>query len=139
MRVTLLASALAFATLGSMSALAETFESERLAPTQIVPVLTDAQIARFRSALTMTPAQERLWAPVEAELRNVMRQARGPMKAGFINQVRSRIATITLDAVAIKRIAVAAAPLIAALEEEQRREGLRAAGEIGIGHLLAAF
>jgi hypothetical protein len=104
------------------------------------PVITEAHIARLKSALNLTPAQQQYWSPVEAALRQLARrQARGDAGSGMVARVSERAATLAGTAVHLRRLASVAAPLVRALDEGQKREAMSFAHHAGFGQLAAAF
>jgi hypothetical protein len=54
----------------------------------------------------------------------------------FVQRVRARITSYTLDAVALQRLASAAQPLINSLDEGQKQNGLMVIQSMGIASLL---
>jgi hypothetical protein len=75
-------------------------------------VLDDAQIAGLKARLKLTAAQERSWAPIEAELRGLQWRRSGPGRNG----------TPTLEVDALLRLKAASDKLMEALREDQKRE-----------------
>jgi len=91
---------------------------------------TPAHIARIKASLNLSPEQERYWAPVEAELREIARQlAAHKQTAG-----KPRIA---LSADAAQRLYWAAGPLIMSLREDQKQEVRRLARAMGLEQVAA--
>ena len=88
-------------------------------------VLTVTQIARIKASLHLTPDQERYWAAVENELREIARQL-AAQKAG------GKKPKIALSAVDAQRLYWAAGPLIMSLREDQKREVRRLARAMGL-------
>src|SRR5262249_40367743 len=69
-------------------------------------------IARIRSVLKLTPAQEHYWAPVEAALRDLARKQQSQNEsAGLVRRISNRVVTVVLNSAALQRLAVAARPL----------------------------
>ena len=91
----------------------------------------DARIAGLKAGLKLNPQQEKLWPPVEAALRETAKrearvdafrrereQRQGPIDA--IERMRLRAEMLTETGVDLKKIADAAAPLYAALDDAQK-------------------
>jgi hypothetical protein len=94
-----------------------------------------AQIARIKSALKLTPAQERYWPPVEAALRDIVEQMSREATSGT---TRSR-AGASVDPDRIQRLTSAAMPLLMTFDEAQRREVRRIARNMGLEDVAAAI
>ena len=95
-------------------------------------------IGRIKSALSLTPKQEAYWAPVEAALRNLYRRQAQPDEGGFVSRYSHRAVSFVITSAAIQRLAVAARPLIAVLNEDQKRAASGLAQEMGIGEVMMA-
>jgi hypothetical protein len=85
--------------------------------------VTGARIAHAKAALKLTPEQARRWAPLEAELRTMIRRSGG---AG-------------VDSAQLVRLTSAAMPLIMSLDEQQKREARRLARSMGLEQVVALF
>ena len=97
-------------------------------------------IARIRNVLRLSPEQERYWPAVEAALRNLPRQQQARSEeTGLMRRISRRVVSVVLDGAAIQRLAVAARPLIAALDAEQMRAAGGLAQEMGLGPVVAAL
>jgi LTXXQ motif family protein len=91
--------------------------------------LTDARIAAFKTALKLTPAQERNWSAVEQAIRDISkeriarREARraAGQRADAIERLRDRADALATRAAALKRLADAEQPLYQSLDEAQKR------------------
>jgi hypothetical protein len=94
-----------------------------------------AQIARIKSALKLTPAQELYWPPVEAALRDIVEQMSREATSGA---TRSR-AGGSVDPDRIQRLTSAAMPLLMTFDEAQRREVRRIARNMGLEDVAAAI
>ena len=120
MKIVLLASALALATVSFSPAFAESLGTQvengiHLAERTTL-VISEAQIARFKTALNLTRAQEQLWAPVERSARAYAnRPAAEAAAAGF----RSRFAAFFH--VVLTRALMRLADLRARCSESRRR------------------
>lgn len=103
----------------------------------------EAGIARFKSALRLTPAQERHWPRVEAALRSVagdgerQQVADASGQTGFFKRVGTRATEMALNAASMRRLVSAAQPLVKSLDEDQKREALTLARAMGFGSLAA--
>lgn len=97
-------------------------------------------IARIKSMLKLTPAQERYWAPVEAALRDLERhQASSAEPSGLVRRVSHRVVAVALNSAAIRRLVVAARPLVGVLDPEQMQTAHGLAQEMGLGPVVAAL
>jgi zinc resistance-associated protein len=94
-----------------------------------VAAFTDARIAEIKTALKLTPAQEKNWPAVEQAIRDIgkervarreARRAAGP-RTDAIERLRARAETLTTRAAALKRLADAEQPLYQSLDEAQKR------------------
>jgi hypothetical protein len=135
------ASVLALAMIGVLSAGAvaqgREFSTEYGEPSQATAAI---DIARIKSVLKLTPAQEPYWAPVEVALRDLARQqAPTGESSGIVRRIGHRVVSIVLNSAAVHRLVVAARPLIAKLDEEQMRAAHGLAQEMGLGPVVAAL
>lgn len=97
-------------------------------------------IARIKSVLKLTSAQEPYWAPVEAALRDLARQqARTESSDGLVHRISHRVISVVLSSTAVQRLAVAARPLVAKLDDDQMRAAHGLAAEMGLGPVVAAL
>jgi hypothetical protein len=92
-------------------------------------VVTEGKIARLRSALRLTAEQLQHWRPVEAALRAAVREQREAQ--GLVQKVRERVSGYAGSAMALQRAASVAGPLIASLDENQKRSGMNALRSMG--------
>jgi hypothetical protein len=103
-------------------------------------VLSDAQIARFKSGLRLSATQERYWAPVEATLRDIMRRkAESSDSEGIVQRVKNRVKAVVVDTQELRRIGSVAMPLIQSLDPEQKQTAMRLVQSMGFGTVAAAF
>ena len=102
---------------------------EALAPS--VPRVTEANIARLKSALNLAPHQLAHWGPVEAALRALAREQRD------VAAVNEMAAAGMLSK--MRHLAAAAAPLIHSLDDAQRRDALTLVRRMGYESLVASF
>ncbi len=137
--MTVCAGVFALATVGLMPAMPAAFATEfAYAPAaQSQPASID--VGRIRSTLRLTSQQEPLWTPVEAALRHIARQQQAHAEqAGFIRRISNRVIQIVLTSAAVERLAVAARPLIAVLDDNQKRAASGLAQEMGLGPVVMA-
>ncbi len=89
----------------------------------------NARLAALKAVIALTPEQERLWAPVEAAIRDIVRDAANRRAARFAAQPPTHFLDV-LGAIAdaeeargrdLRRFVDAAKPLVASLTEAQRR------------------
>jgi len=92
-------------------------------------IVTEGKIARLRSALRLTAEQLQHWHPVEAALRAALREQREAH--GLVQKVRERVSGYAGSAMALQRAASVAGPLIASLDENQKRSGMSALRSMG--------
>jgi hypothetical protein len=139
MKMTICAGVFALATIGLLShgsaARAAEFgtQAEQSQPT------TAINIARIKSVLKLTPAQEPYWIPVEAALRDLARRQNTAESGGLVHRMSNRVVSVVLNSAAIHRLAAAARPLIAMLDAEQVRAAHGLAQEMGLGPVVAAL
>ncbi len=95
-------------------------------------------IGRIRSVLKLTPDQERYWRPVESALRELARRQERSEQGGFVRRVGQRVVSIVLNSAAVERLAAAARPLIARLNNEQKQAAGQLAQEMGLGAVVMA-
>jgi len=140
MKLIICAGVFALATLGllSVGSAASAREEMVIRGDQAQPTAA-INIARIKSVLKLTPAQEPYWAPVEVALRDLARQQTPTESAGLVHRVSHRVVQIVLNSAAVQRLAVAARPLIAMLDNEQRRAAHGLAQEMGLGPVVAAL
>ena len=94
-----------------------------------IAAFTDARIAALKTALRLTPDQEKHWPAVEQALRDIskerlaLRQARSaagqPVDA--TERLRDRADALAARATALRRLADAEKPLYQSLDEAQKR------------------
>ncbi len=95
-------------------------------------------IARIKSALNLTPAQRAYWPPVESALRRVAREQQAS-SGGLIRRIGHRVVSIVMTGAAVRRLAVAARPLIDRLNDDQKLAAAQLAEEMGLGAVVAAL
>lgn len=90
--------------------------------------LTEGHIYRLKAALHLRGEQLAHWAPVEAALRAALRNGnRGEETAsndGLVQKVRTRVKGYVVSVSALQGAYAAAGPLIASLDEGQKRAGM---------------
>ncbi len=132
-------------TMGISFAAAETLSEagaqyERGSASHGGPVIKEGHIARLRATLNLTAEQQKYWGPVESALRALARsQAREEASAGLVARMSDKATRMAGTAVHLKRLASAAAPLIKALDENQKRSAVSFVQSAGFGHLAQAF
>ena len=134
--------ALTTGTVFSVSAQAQSFavdSYESQAPAQRGPVITEAHIARLKSALNLTGAQHQLWAPVESALRGLARSQREEnSNSGFVRRMTDRATAMASTAMQMRRLSAAAGPLIRSLDDTQKHNGMMVARRFGFERYVAA-
>jgi hypothetical protein len=71
-------------------------------------------------------------------LRDLARHQAQPESEGLMRRVSRRVVSIVLNSAAIERLAVAARPLIARLNDDQKQTAGRLAQEMGLGPVVMA-
>ncbi len=98
-------------------------------------------IAKFKSALRLTPEQARHWPRVEAALREVARDSgrsdAGETEPGFLSKVGARATGMAMSAASMRRLVSAAQPLVRTLDDDQKREAMMLARAMGFGQIAA--
>lgn len=135
------AGTLALAMLGFLSIVPAVAANERAElPVERSQTAATIDIARIKNVLRLSAEQERHWPAVEAALRNLARQQQARSEeTGLMRRISRRVVSVVLDGAAIQRLAVAARPLIAALDAEQMRAAGGLAQEMGLGPVVAAL
>ena len=147
MKMTLCAGAVALAALGLLSVAPaaradEVVMTTASAPSNPVAAHTATiDIARIKSALHLTPAQERHWAPVEAALRELAQRQERDANAndGLVRRVSKRVVQIALNSATVHRLVAAARPLVKTFDEQQMQTAHGLAQEMGLGPVVAAL
>lgn len=143
MKRVLLASALALASVSLSPAGADSLgtEVEKGAhrSERATLVISEAQISQFKTALKLTPAQEQLWIPIEAEFRLITRTGLRSDSDGIVQRIRSRFRTIVLDVAALRRLGDVARPLLMSLDDDQKQKALQIARTMGMSSLASVF
>jgi hypothetical protein len=138
MRTLFCAGACALAIAGGVPAAAPVHASEQPGFAYGQPK-TSIDVGRIKSVLHLTAEQERYWPPVEAALREIARRQTRDEDAGFVRRISHRVVAVVLDSAAVQRLAVAARPLIAVLEQQQMQAASGLAQEMGLGPVVAAL
>ena len=139
MKMTVCAGVIALATMGLLSGVSATHSREIGANAEQGQVPAAINIARIKSVLKLTSAQEPYWAPVEAALRDLARQQTQGEADGLMRRISHRVVSVVLNSAAVQRLAVAARPLIEKLDAEQMRAAHGLAQEMGLGPVVAAL
>jgi hypothetical protein len=139
MKKTLCAGVFALATIGLLSNIPATYASDLdTGAAEQSQSAASINVARIKSVLKLTTEQEPYWPPVEAALRDVARQQVRAEPAGFVRRISRRVVSIVLNSAAVERLAVAARPLIAKLDQEQMRAASGLAQKMGLGPVVMA-
>jgi len=101
--------------------------------------LAQIDVGYVKRMLRLTAEQERYWPPVEAALHALAQRTADSEQAGFVRRISHRVVAIVLDSAAIQRLAMSARPLVAVLDDEQKRTALTLAQQMGLGPVLAAL
>jgi hypothetical protein len=133
MKKALCAGALALAMLGMLSSMPAARAGDVAAYGQPAAI----NIARIKSVLKLRPAQQAYWPAVESALRRVAREQQAS-SGGLIHRISQRVVSIVLTGAAIRRLAVAAKPLIARLDDDQKMAAAHLADEMGLGPVVVA-
>jgi hypothetical protein len=96
-------------------------------------------VTRIKSALHLTPAQERYWAPVEAALRDLARRQERDANDGLVRRVSKRVVQVALNSATVHRLVAAARPLVKTFDEQQMQTAHGLAQEMGLGPVVAAL
>lgn len=139
MKMILCAGAIALAAIGSLAFAPASQAREFNSNTEYGQQSASIDIARIKSALRLTSAQERYWAPVEAALRELGHRQAQTDNEGLVRRISHRVVSIALNSAAIHKLAVAARPLIGVLDEQQMQTAHGLAQEMGLGPVVAAL
>jgi len=139
MKLTVCAGVFALATIGLLSGGSVASAAEFGSQVEQAQPTTAINIARIKSVLKLTPAQEPYWVPVEAALRDLERRQSSTESGGFVHRMSHRVVAVVLNSAAVHRLAVAARPLITMLDAEQLRVAHGLAQEMGLGPVVAAL
>jgi hypothetical protein len=137
-----LVGAVALATIGSSLALADEGDTGRSRSTvQSGFSLTHSQIARFKSILKLTAAQEQYWPAVEQAFREIAAQQVQEESAGqgLAQRISNRAVSIGVSAMSLRRLAAAASPLLQSLDEGQKQTAMALARSMGLESVASAF
>jgi hypothetical protein len=102
-------------------------------------VMSLAHVARLKSVLKLTAAQEQLWPAIERAFHEICQAQDAGAPQGFVQGIKHRATSIALNAFALQRLASAAYPLIRTLDEEQKQSALAFARSAGLHSVAAAF
>jgi hypothetical protein len=139
MNKALCAGLFALATIGLLSNIPATYANDLAsAPSDQSQTAASINVVRIKSVLRLTSEQEPYWPPVEAALRNIARQQAQVEPAGFVRRISRQVVSVVLNSAAVERLAVAARPLIAKLDQEQIRAASGLAQEMGLGPVVMA-
>ena len=138
MKMTLCAGVIALAALGLLSVAPAARADEVMTPAS-APHTTSIDVVRIKSALQLTPAQERYWAPVEAALSELARRQERDANDGLVRRVSKRVVQVALNSATIHRLTAAARPLVKTFDEHQMQTAHGLAQEMGLGPVVAAL
>jgi len=102
-------------------------------------VMSLGQVARLKAVLKLTAAQEQLWPAIERAFHEISQAQDAGATQGVVQGIKHRAASIGLNALALRRLASAAYPLIRTLDEEQKQSALAFARSVGLHSVAAAF
>jgi len=138
MKMTVCASVVALAALSSLSIVPSARAAEMM-DNAAAAHTTSIDVARIKSALHLTPAQERHWGPVEAALRELARRQERDVNDGLVRRVSKRVVSIALNSATVHRLVAAARPLVKTFDEQQMQTAHGLAQEMGLGPVVAAM
>ena len=98
-----------------------------------------AQVSRLKSALKLTSAQEQLWPAIERAFHEISQAQETASSQSFVQGMKNRAASIGLNALALRRLASAAYPLIRTLDDDQKQSAVTFARSAGLHSVAAAF
>jgi hypothetical protein len=133
MKKTVCAGAFAFAVFGLLSVAPAAYAGE-----MENGYTASINVGRIHNVLRLTHEQERYWRPVEAALRDLANHQQRVESDGFVHRVSRRVVSIVLSGAAVERLVVAARPLIARLNDEQKQAAGQMAQEMGLGPVVMA-
>ncbi len=139
MRKVLIAGVVALATIGSTAVRADTAESSQSHAVKAEPSMSAGQVSHLKFVLRLNTTQEQLWPAIEGAFREIRDSQEGVAAQGFVQGLKNRAASIGLNALAMRRLASAAYPLIRTLSEEQKQSGLAFVRSAGLSSVAAAF
>jgi hypothetical protein len=96
--------------------------------------LTTYHVSMLKRTLRLTAAQEPYWHKIEATVREIA--AEQASDNGIVHRVSTRVASFTLNNAALQRIAAAARPLLASLDDAQRHDAMTAVRSLGVASLF---
>jgi hypothetical protein len=138
MKKALCAGALALAMTGLLPTLPATASESSAYAEQ--GMAASINIPRIKSVLHLRRDQERYWPAVEAALKAVARRQQAEAEQdGLVRRISHRVVSVVLDNAAVARLAAAARPLIAVLDQEQLQAASGLAEEMGLGPVVAAM
>jgi hypothetical protein len=138
MKMTVCAGVIALAALSLLPAVAPVRAADIVDNAAAVRT-AEIDVVRIKSALHLTAAQERYWAPVEAALRELARRQERDSNDGIVRRVSKRVVSIALNSATITRLVAAARPLVKTFDEQQMQTAHGLAQEMGLGPVVAAL
>lgn len=100
--------------------------------------MASIDIGRIKAVLRLTPQQQRYWYPVESALRQLSSRGAQPEANGYLHRISQRVVSIALNSATIARLAATARPLVAVLDDQQKRAAGQLAQEMGLGEVVMA-
>jgi hypothetical protein len=124
MRKAVFAGAVALAMVGTLCVSEHGFGVTPAAAQEVT--LTEGHIYRLKAALHLRGEQLAHWAPVEAALRAAIRNGSSSNSSndGLVQKVRARVKGYAVSVSSLQSAYASAGPLIASLDEGQKRAGM---------------
>ena len=96
---------------------------------------------RMKAVLRLSAEQQAYLPPVEAALADIAREqsSAAATSNGYIARIKRGIVAVTMNSAALARLAHAARPLLASLDDRQRQAARGLAREMGLGAMVAAL
>ena len=138
MRMTVCAGVIALAALSLLSIVPSARAADLMDGAAAAHTAT-IDVARIKSALHLTPAQEPYWTPVEAALRDLARRQERDANDGLVRRVSKRVVQVALNSATVHRLVAAARPLVKTFDEHQMQTAHGLAQEMGLGPVVAAL
>ena len=96
---------------------------------------------RMKAVLRLSAEQQAYLPPVEAALADIAREqsSASATSNGYFARIKRGIVAVTMNSAALARLAHAARPLLASLDDRQRQAARGLAREMGLGAMVAAL
>ena len=134
MRKAVRAGAIAFALMGPLLASEHGIGLSTASAQEVT--LTEGKIYRLKHALRLTSEQMQHWRPVESALRAALRSHGEDDGDGLVQRVRAKVRGYAVQAQTLQRVASVAGPLIASLDEGQKRSGMNVIRSMGVASMF---